>query len=256
MKMKKIAAWALALGLVITPNMAMAAGTEENPYPAIEEIMQTEEEAEEGLEEEMDESFEGEEDIIEEAEESWEGETEVDESCGGDREADEDICEEEDVDENWDGTCMTEDALPPTECWNTEDGLGEEMCGMEAPEESGNEAAAVAEDSETADESAAAAEQQTNHGTSGTENGSTRKADYAESRDNAIAGVYQTVGGTQLCASAGEENTSFLELHEDSEIYCYGYYTGVDGMKWYYVQCSQDGNVITGFCSSGNLKQR
>lgn len=227
MKMKKIAAWALALGLVITPNMAMAAGTEENPYPAIEEIMQTEEEAEEGLEEEMDESFEGEEDII----------------------------EEEDLDENWDGTCMTEDVLPPTECWNAEDSWGEEMCGMEVSEESGNEAATVVEDSETADESAAAAEQQTNHGTSGTENGSARKADYAESRDNEIAGVYQTVGGTQLCASAGAENTSFLALDEDTEIYCYGYYTGVDGTKWYYVQCSQDGNVITGFCSSGNLKQ-
>lgn len=29
-----------------------------------------------------------------------------------------------------------------------------------------------------------------------------------------------------------------------------------DGTKCYYVQCSQDGNVITGFCSSENLKQR
>lgn len=253
MKRKKIAVWALALGLAITPNMAMAAGTEENPHSvstetelpdiaaddtnkdedtAREEIMQIEE--------------------AETVEESWEGETEVDESCGGDREADEDICEEEDVDENWDGTCMTEDALPPTECWNTEDGWGEEMCGMEVPEESGNEADAAAEDGAASDENAA--EQQTNHGTSGAENGSAHKADYAESRDNEIAGVYQTVGGTQLCASAGAENTSFLALDEDTEIYCYGYYTGVDGTKWYYVQCSQDGNVFTGFCSSENIK--
>lgn len=226
MKMKKIAAWALALGLVITPNMAMAAGTEENPYPAIEEIMQTEEEAEEGLEEEMDESFEGEEDII----------------------------EEEDVDANWDGPCMTEDALPPTECWNAEDSWGEEMCGMEVPEENGSEADAAAEDGAASDENAAG--QQANNGASGAGNEIGHKADYAESRDNAIAGVYQTVSGAQLCASAGAENTSFLALDGDTEIYCYGYYTGVDGMKWYYVQCSQDGNVITGFCSSENLKQR
>lgn len=245
MKRKKIAVWALALGLAITPNMAMAAGTEENSHSvstegelpdiatddaeadediATEEIMQTEEAAEEGLEEEMDESCEGE----------------------------EDICEEEDVDDNWDGTCMTEDALPPTECWNTEDGWGEEMCGMEVPEESGNEADAAAEDGAASDENAA--EQQTNNGASGPGNAVGHQADYAESRDNAIAGVYQTVNGTQLCASAGAENTSFLALHEDTEIYCYGYYTRVDGTKWYYVQCYQDGNVFTGFCSSENLK--
>lgn len=266
MKRKKITAWALALVLATTPNMVMAAEAEENLYQASQEaetasIVADDTKADEDIA--VEEIMQIEE--SEAVEEEWEGETEVDTSCEGDRDAEEDVCEEEETEEDWDGTYMGDDeVLFPTGC-ETEDACVEEMCGMEVPEVGEGETDIAAEDGEGAAENAAAedgegaaesaaAEPQTDNRDAGAEDDGP-KTDYAESRDNEIAGVYQTVNGTQLCASAGTEDTSLLELDEDTEIYCYGYYTGVDGTRWYYVQCSQEGEVVTGFCSSESLKQ-
>lgn len=253
MKRKKIIVWALALGLAITPNMVMAAESEENSYQvSLEADMLDLVTDDANVNEDITEEESMQTEDAEAVEEDWEEETEVDESCEGDREAEEDICEEEDTEEDWDGTYIGDDeVLPPTGCWASEAGWGEEMCGMEVPELGEDEADDAAEDGEGTAENGA--EQQADNGTSGAESAA-QKADYAESRDNAIAGVYQAANGTQLCASAGAEDTSLLELDENTKIYCYGYYTGVDGKEWYYVQCSQDGNVFTGFCSSENLK--
>lgn len=88
----------------------------------------------------------------------------------------------------------------------------------------------------------------------GAKNGIFHKAVYASSRDDAIAGVYTPIKKAQLCVSAGAEDTVFLEVDEDTKIYCYGYYTEANGAKWYYVQYFQNGKSVVGFCNSEELK--
>lgn len=76
---------------------------------------------------------------------------------------------------------------------------------------------------------------------------------YAASRDDAIAGVYTVAKRTPLQATANAGDAMLLDMDENAEVHCYGYYTEMDGVKWFYVQYFQDGKTFTGFCGSENL---
>lgn len=141
---------------------------------------------------------------------------------------------EEDVDDSWEDEESedVEDDFWEDEVWDAEDACCDE-------------------------ENAEVTESQEENGMpyiAGTRSRNYYKAEDAESRDDTIAGVYTPIRKTQLYASAGAEDTAFLEVDENTKIHCYGYYTEADGAKWYYVQYFQNGRSFIGFCSSEELK--
>ncbi len=81
------------------------------------------------------------------------------------------------------------------------------------------------------------------------------QAEYAASKDNALAGLYQAEGKIKLYSGAGEKKAVLAAAKKDAKIYCYGYYTEKDGENWLYVEYFQDGAVYTGFCKASMLKR-
>ena len=81
------------------------------------------------------------------------------------------------------------------------------------------------------------------------------QAEYAASKDNALAGLYQAEGKIKLYSGAGEKKAVLAAAEKDAKIYCYGYYTEKDGENWLYVEYFQDGAVCTGFCKASMLKR-
>ncbi len=81
------------------------------------------------------------------------------------------------------------------------------------------------------------------------------QAEYAASKDNALAGLYQAEGKIKLYSGAGEKKAVLAAAEKDAKIYCYGYYTEKDGENWLYVEYFQDGAVYTGFCKASMLKR-
>ena len=80
------------------------------------------------------------------------------------------------------------------------------------------------------------------------------QAEYAASRDDAVAGIYANSERIEIRSGAGDDKTVLAELEPDAKVHCYGYYTKKDGEKWLYVQYIHDGTVQTGFCSINSLK--
>lgn len=80
------------------------------------------------------------------------------------------------------------------------------------------------------------------------------QAEYAASRDDAVAGIYANPEKIEIRSGAGDDKTVLAELEPDAKVHCYGYYTEKDGEKWLYVQYIHDGTVQTGFCSINSLK--
>ena len=81
------------------------------------------------------------------------------------------------------------------------------------------------------------------------------QAEYAASKDNALAGLYQAEGKIKLYSGAGEKKAVLAAAEKDAKIHCYGYYTEKDGENWLYVEYFQDGAVYTGFCKASMLKR-
>ena len=81
------------------------------------------------------------------------------------------------------------------------------------------------------------------------------QTEYAASKDNALAGLYQAEGKIKLYSGAGEKKAVLAAAEKDAKIYCYGYYTEKDGENWLYVEYFQDGAVYTGFCKASMLKR-
>ncbi len=231
MKVKRVraAALVLAFGLAMFPHTAFASGAEEETWEPWEfmnvyvEGFDQEETADEI--ETYDAQPEGDAQGEDTGSELLVGELE-----GGEDVGEEDVGEEDVDDENMDGVAI-------------EDVDDEDMDGVaiEDVDDENMDGVAIDEDGAalppTVYENAALASREI----------------YAASRDDAIAGVYTAAKKTSLQASASEEGKSLLDMDENAEVHCYGYYTETDGTKWFYIQYFQDGETFTGFCSSEDL---
>lgn len=81
------------------------------------------------------------------------------------------------------------------------------------------------------------------------------KIDSAQSLSKSLAGTYQTTTGLNMRAGAGTSKTILTVIPKGDKVTCYGYYTNVNGTKWYYVTYKNSkGICFTGFVSSKYLK--
>ncbi|MBD5457995.1 MAG: lysozyme [Lachnospiraceae bacterium] len=75
--------------------------------------------------------------------------------------------------------------------------------------------------------------------------------DKAKSFDKTIARKYRVKTELNLRLGAGKLKTPIAVMDKGDEVQCYGYYTLVEGKKWYLVQYG----LMTGFCSSEYLEK-
>lgn len=232
MKKSKLAAWVLAFGLAVFPHTALASESEEETWEPWEF---------------MNVNVEGY-DAAEDADEieTYDAcpEEDAQEDVGSEL-LDGDLEEAEEVgEEDMDGTEIDGDgvALPPMGCRDAEG------CGAEGESEdvdaSECEPAVDPQSGDISQEPSVAVQE---------DDGVSCGKAYAASRDDAIAGVYTVAKRTPLQATANAGDTMLLDMDENAEVHCYGYYTEMDGVKWFYVQYFQDGKTFTGFCGSENL---
>lgn len=78
---------------------------------------------------------------------------------------------------------------------------------------------------------------------------------YASSFDKEIAGSYRTTDYLNMRDGAGTSHKILTTLKKGLKVKCFGYYTKVNKVKWYYVQVTVSGVKYTGFCSSEYLKK-
>ncbi len=82
------------------------------------------------------------------------------------------------------------------------------------------------------------------------------KIDSAQSLSKSLAGTYQTTAGLNLRSGAGTTKNVLTVIPKGAKVTCYGYYTTVNGTKWYYVTYKNSKGVrFTGFVSSKYLKK-
>lgn len=77
------------------------------------------------------------------------------------------------------------------------------------------------------------------------------KIDPARSFNKSFEGTYKTTAALHLRAGAGTSKKSLVVMPQGAKVRCYGYYTEVSGVNWYYLQY---GNKC-GFSSSQYLKK-
>ncbi len=280
----KAMAIAIAIGLATTPSVSFAA---EMGHESVDEAI--EESMEEGLEEEIDvdgeweddtEDAGGWEDDTEDIEDGWEEEDWEEDGWGEEEEDWEDEGWGEDED---DWVCGSDDEQSrkwPYEY--AEDADNYPGIAEEAPADPADPTYAVDEaeapvcqkeavpDDKTpyvADSNPAAGgirnTQSSNPASKTIQKASKNlirhsasiQAEYAASKDNALAGLYQAEGKIKLYSGAGEKKAVLAAAEKDAKIYCYGYYTEKDGENWLYVEYFQDGAVYTGFCKASMLKR-
>ena len=98
----------------------------------------------------------------------------------------------------------------------------------------------------------------TNGNGSGTNNkvNNNAKVDNAQSFLESLTGTYKTTAGLNMRAGAGTSKTILTVIPKGDEVTCYGYYTSVNGTRWYYVTYSNSKGIrFTGFVSSKYLKK-
>lgn len=79
--------------------------------------------------------------------------------------------------------------------------------------------------------------------------------DSAKSFNKNLAGTYKTTDALNIRSGAGTNKTVLVTVSKGTKVQCYGYYTTVSGVKWYYVQFTYNKILYTGFCSSKYLKK-
>ena len=77
------------------------------------------------------------------------------------------------------------------------------------------------------------------------------KIDPAKSFDKTLHGNYKTTANLNMRAGAGTSKKILTIIPKDGKVTCYGYYTSVNGVKWYYVTYK----TFSGFVSSKYLKK-
>ena len=75
--------------------------------------------------------------------------------------------------------------------------------------------------------------------------------DYAKSFDRSIAGTYKTTANLNLRCGAGTSKGIITTMPVGSTVNCYGYYTPINGTKWYLLKFGDK----TGFASSKYLRR-
>lgn len=75
----------------------------------------------------------------------------------------------------------------------------------------------------------------------------------ARSKDEKIAGTYVTIANLHMRNDAGLGKKVLAVIPKNTKVRNYGFYTEVQGTKWFYVQVTLNGTVYTGFCSSKYL---
>ena len=87
-------------------------------------------------------------------------------------------------------------------------------------------------------------------GTASSNEGSANtKVDYADSYKKSLAGTYKATTALNLRAGAGTNKSIIDVIPQGGKVNCYGYYTVVNGVKWYLVTYK----TYTGFVSSEYL---
>lgn len=82
------------------------------------------------------------------------------------------------------------------------------------------------------------------------------KVDSAKSFSKSLAGTYKTTDALRLRAGAGTSKTILTVIPKGHKTTCYGYYTSVNKIKWYYVSYKDvKGKVYIGFVSSKYLNK-
>ena len=73
---------------------------------------------------------------------------------------------------------------------------------------------------------------------------------------NAVAGTYKvTADFLNVRSGAGTSNQILTSIEHGTKVQNYGYYTVISGVKWLFIQFTQNGKVYTGFASSKYLKK-
>lgn len=88
--------------------------------------------------------------------------------------------------------------------------------------------------------------------------GEKRATEAARSLDKTLAGTYavNTLCGLHIRSGAGTGKVSLAVLPNGTKVRNYGYYTLIGGVKWLYVQATQNGVTYTGFMSSQYLRKQ
>lgn len=79
---------------------------------------------------------------------------------------------------------------------------------------------------------------------------STVKVDYAKAFDKKVAGTYRTTANLNMRSGAGTSKVILTTIPAGKVVQCYGYYTPVNGTKWYLISY----NGKNGFVSSAYLR--
>lgn len=82
------------------------------------------------------------------------------------------------------------------------------------------------------------------------------KVDSAKSFSKSLSGTYKTIAGLNIRSGAGTSKTILTVIPKGGKVTCYGYYTTVKGVKWYYVTYKNAaGTKYLGFVSSKYLSK-
>ena len=82
------------------------------------------------------------------------------------------------------------------------------------------------------------------------------KVESAQSFSKSLTGTYKATANLNMRTGAGTSKPVLLVIPSNSRVDCYGYYTSVKGVKWYYVTYKNSkGVVYNGFVSSQYLKK-
>lgn len=82
------------------------------------------------------------------------------------------------------------------------------------------------------------------------------KVEPAKSFDKDLSGAYKvTATALNVRAGAGTDKTILVTIPTGTNVRCYGYYTTVGSVKWYYIQFSYKSKTYTGFASSDWLEK-
>lgn len=78
-----------------------------------------------------------------------------------------------------------------------------------------------------------------------------KATDPAMSKSNSIAGTYKVIApnGLNVRNGAGTNKSIMIAIPKNTQVKCYGYYTKVGNILWYYVAFTYNGVNYQGFCS-------
>lgn len=77
----------------------------------------------------------------------------------------------------------------------------------------------------------------------------------AKSFNKSVAGSLKTTDDLNLRNDAGVSHKILTTLPKGTEVKCFGYYTMLGKVRWYYIQVIIKGIKYTGFCHGGYLKR-